>query len=335
MNFNNIPWSIKKIVRMKDNIDPKPQYQRGPVWRTPKKQLLIDSIINRFDIPKIYLRRIKGMSPYDYEVADGQQRLIAVWGFINQEYPLGSVRGDNDGWSGKVYSELNKKQRSHILSYKLIITTVHDATNDEIRELFARLQKGERLTPPELRNSMASALGDVIRAMAETHHFFNGNSFANSRYKRDDLLAHAFAIELYAGSQDLKAPNLALMYKEHQSSIDQKAVSRVNQVLGYMNKMQNEIPNCIKTKWGFVDVFWLVSKRLGNLPPPKRIATKFVKLDQLRLRHMKDPATLIAASNRKADKDLYDYIVAFSVGGSLKENLTIRQRVLAKKLLAR
>jgi hypothetical protein len=299
----------------------------------PKKQLLIDSVVNRFDIPKVYLRYIKGAGPYDYEVADGQQRLTAIWEFVDGDFPLGNVQGESRQWNGKAFSELSTQEQSHILSFELIVTSVYHATNDEVRELFARLQKGERLTPPELRNSMASTLGDVIRGMAQSHQFFELGLFSESRYKRDDLVAHAFAIELYAGSRDLKAPDLARMYDEHKTEINPRIIGRVNEVLRYMKKMQYEFPNCIKTKWGFVDLFWLVSKHSGRLCSPRELAERFFKFEQARLKHTKNPSALIAASNPRPDKDLFDYIAAFSVGGATKENLLIRQRILVQKLV--
>jgi hypothetical protein len=146
MHFKNLTWTVATIAKKAGSIDPKPQYQRGPVWSPSKQQLLIDSIINRFDIPKIYLRYLGARGPYEYEVADGQQRLRAIWGFLDCKYPLANVRAPNMQWSGKTFKQLDRFEQMHILDFKLIIATVYEASNDDIRELFARLQKGVRLT---------------------------------------------------------------------------------------------------------------------------------------------------------------------------------------------
>jgi len=303
------------------------------VWTLPQQQLLIDSIINRFDIPKIYLRHMDGTGAFAYEVADGQQRLNAIWEFVGGNYPLAMVQRHDSSWHGKTYDELRSNQKRHILSYKLVVATVHGATNDDVRELFARLQKGERLTPPELRNSMASAVGDVIRAMALTHPVFADSPFPTARYKRDDLLAHLFALELYAGTRDLKAPDLARMYTDYAKTLDQQYVARVNAHLAILAKVQASVPGGIRTKWGFCDLYWLVSKNSGNLPAPGVLADKFVKFERKRLRHSREPSKLIDASNPNPNQTLYDYIMAFSVGGALKENLATRYRVLKQELL--
>ncbi|MBI4449996.1 hypothetical protein HY634_02975 [Candidatus Uhrbacteria bacterium] len=44
--------TISGIIRREARTDPKPAYQRGPVWTTKQKQLLIDSVLRDLDIPK-------------------------------------------------------------------------------------------------------------------------------------------------------------------------------------------------------------------------------------------------------------------------------------------
>ena len=52
------PMQNSAILRLnseKDEINISPEYQReGGVWTKEKKQLLIDSILNDYDIPKLY-----------------------------------------------------------------------------------------------------------------------------------------------------------------------------------------------------------------------------------------------------------------------------------------
>src|SRR5438477_136069 len=71
-----------------------PPYQRpANVWSAEKKQLLIDSIVNRFDVPKLYFHEypepklIEGKKR-KYAVIDGKQRLLAVWDFIDNVFTL-------------------------------------------------------------------------------------------------------------------------------------------------------------------------------------------------------------------------------------------------------
>ena len=83
MHFKTLTWSIERLVERFSDIDPKPQYQRGEVWDLNRKQLLIDTILNGFDIPKIYFRHLSSSSGYKYDVADGQQRIITIESFLS------------------------------------------------------------------------------------------------------------------------------------------------------------------------------------------------------------------------------------------------------------
>mgnify|MGYP001581767849 FL=1 len=75
-------WTIKTTHGQKNRIDPRPQFQRGEVWTTKRKQLLIDSVLRGYDVPKIYLSKCFGNPHHDYEVCDGKQRLISFWDFL-------------------------------------------------------------------------------------------------------------------------------------------------------------------------------------------------------------------------------------------------------------
>src|SRR5208283_1071278 len=78
----------------RDKVFMSPVYQReANIWSTEKKQLLIDSIINHFDIPKLYFHEYLEPKVIDgktkkYAVIDGKQRLLAIWDFIDNAFPL-------------------------------------------------------------------------------------------------------------------------------------------------------------------------------------------------------------------------------------------------------
>ena len=89
--INTIPMNhsaIMKIYAERDEIDLSPEYQRkGNIWSLEKKQLLIDSILNNYDIPKIYFHELKHDN-YLYSVIDGRQRLETIWEFMDGKFSL-------------------------------------------------------------------------------------------------------------------------------------------------------------------------------------------------------------------------------------------------------
>jgi uncharacterized protein with ParB-like and HNH nuclease domain len=84
-----------------------PVYQRDSgVWSLEQEQLLMDSVLRGFDIPKIYLRKLT-TQPFEYEVIDGQQRIRALTRFMDNEFRLSEDASDLH-FQGKTYSIAGK-----------------------------------------------------------------------------------------------------------------------------------------------------------------------------------------------------------------------------------
>ena len=50
--------SVWKLYRMRDRIQLDPEYQRlSDIWTLDIRQLLVDTILNGFDVPKLYLHK--------------------------------------------------------------------------------------------------------------------------------------------------------------------------------------------------------------------------------------------------------------------------------------
>ena len=86
-----------------------PEVQRELVWTKSQNQLLIDSLLKDFDIPKIYFRDIEISGKRAYAVIDGQQRLNAIFSFVANRYELPQDADDVDGEkvAGKRWNDLS------------------------------------------------------------------------------------------------------------------------------------------------------------------------------------------------------------------------------------
>jgi hypothetical protein len=330
MKFTQWKWTLAKWVALKELINPKPQYQRGPVWSPKQDRLLIDSIIQGFDIPKIYLRKTNGS--FEYEIADGQQRLSAIWRFINNEYSLGALSSPFKRLSNKSFEELDVEVQKLIKSYILVASVSEDTSNDQIRELFRRLQQGTRLTPPEIRNSLPSCLGDVIRTMALTHSFFKKAKYGTNRFQADDLLAHAFCLSISQTTARLKAPDLYNLYQEYAKEVPLTSTKKVNLALNYLSAMLDSHKNCLRTKWGFVDIVNLYLTTTG-LPAPSILASRFMSFEKERLKHTSDTSTLFDKDGNCTDLLILRYIEAFKLESGEPIQILDRLEILKKKLL--
>jgi hypothetical protein len=337
---NNLP--IYSLNHRKPKINPRPQYQRGPVWSEKKQQLLLDSIMRGYDIPKIYLKKNEDGSEYEHDVVDGQQRLGAIWAFMANQFSLPQESEDipdSPPLNGKFYKDFESNLKDKFGSYIITITEIQKATDLEIRELFLRLQEGESLTPPEKRNAMIGNMRDFI---AEKVVKFGDSIFAsigldNRRYERDDWVAHITMLELNGGPMNLKADDLKRLYKNNENFDKEGAVAqKIIKCLNFMKKMLqgNELPE-LKIKWGFVDLYWLVSSLIENYKITNRNEDFFLfyRGFESERRAVTDPAELIEGVHSDWDRELYDYISAFQREGAKRNNLEIRHTVYMKSFL--
>ncbi len=169
-------------------IDFDPPYQRrGRLWSTSDKAYLIDSIINGFDVPKLYLADFQfGQSSLNreklpYAIIDGKQRLEAIFDFFDNKITLGHSfkyrKQPKLKLSGLSLRDLKINFPSVSDDFEnasLDIMSVFAEQEDDIHEIFVRLNRSKPLTGAEVRNAIAGPVPDVIRTLA-THDFFTEN----------------------------------------------------------------------------------------------------------------------------------------------------------------
>lgn len=334
-------WSIKDLIKRKDDINPKPQYQRTSVWHPSKKKLLIDSILRGYDIPKFYLSLTPNDLTYKYEVTDGQQRMRSIWEFADNGLKLDLAQIGNLDTKDLDFNLLiqNKRKFNQFNEYIINVAIIKEASQEEIRTLFARLQMGEKLNPAELRHALASNIGNLIFSIVENHIFFDIDcKIPNVRYKHQDYLDNAITLAYYDAVRNIKAIDLKHLYLEFANSKledMQPMMKTVTKVLDLMRKINSFKKGIFKNKWAFVDVFYLIYKNLGKIKDlkPKIFAENFSKFERKRKQYNTSPELLIEdKTSTNYDKDLFDYIIAFKTSGADKINTKIRYRVLYNRL---
>ena len=214
MKISKKDWPLSSVNGIRARINTNPDFQRPAVWGLAQKQLLIDTILRDYDVPKLYWRKT-GSKPDIYDVVDGQQRLRAIWAFFNNEFKLPKDADDID--EEKVanlsYSDLPDELRIKFDTYNLNVVMLEDTDEDEVREMFLRLQNGTTLKAQEKRNAYPGKMRDYIRELA-SHEFFNKVNFANSRFTYDLIGAQLVCLEQAGGSTNIKNADLNKMYKE-------------------------------------------------------------------------------------------------------------------------
>ncbi len=231
MKMTKGPLALPTVCNMQNEIDTNPDYQRPAVWTKKQKQLLMDTILRNYDIPKFYLSEVKKTDGVEFEVVDGQQRLRAIWGFSNDEYRLAQDADPIDGIDvkGCLFSQLPHQIKNIFNRYSLDIITITDAHEDkheeEIRDMFLRLQGGTTLKAQEKRNAMVGDMRDFVKTIA-SHPFFENCKFANKRFTFDLVAAQTILIEIKKGPTNVKDSDLNRMYQEYSTFDTSKEIAR-------------------------------------------------------------------------------------------------------------
>lgn len=169
-------------------IDFDPPYQRrGRLWSDRDKAYLIDTIINGFDVPKLYLADFQfGQSSLNslklpYAIIDGKQRLEAIFDFFDNNITLNEdfkFRKEPDlklgGLSLRDLKAAFPKIADNFENSSLDIMSVFAEDEEDIHEIFVRLNRSKPLTGAEVRNAVVGPVPEVIRKLA-THDFFEEN----------------------------------------------------------------------------------------------------------------------------------------------------------------
>lgn len=157
----------------------RPEYQRGTVWKLPQKQGLIDSLLRGYQIPLIYVHleqraKLYGGTETTAWLVDGQQRLAAIYGFLQNEYALPDPRTAKPNsvlppsvapippWAGKKFDELTQEEKDRLRNIELQVVEMTAEHPNEVRDLFIRLQAGTPLTAQEKRDAWPGDFTDFV-----------------------------------------------------------------------------------------------------------------------------------------------------------------------------
>ena len=223
--------NIKDFFEYKEMYVTRPPYQRKSVWSKKKKQSLMDSLFRRYYIPKLVIREVRLSDTQTiHEILDGQQRIITVQEFFNNQYPLPKTLTDLDKkLPGLYYKDLDVDIRMFIdrsLKYQAdVIKDIdkpHDVNHQIIAtEIFWRLQQGESLNYMEVAHAQLSSLTrnfivkyaddqtfnyqdyKPINENSDKKPFFSLLSVDNIRMKHLQFMARFIMIERGDGYADL------------------------------------------------------------------------------------------------------------------------------------
>lgn len=126
-----------------------PDFQRKLVWNPKHKEAFIDTILNGFPFPEIYIAQ-RGIDidtlQTEQVVVDGQQRLSTIMNYLE---------GATFGKNVPPFKEIGEDAQRAFLSYDVVIRDLKDASVETIKEVFRRInQTHYSLSDIEINNAI-------------------------------------------------------------------------------------------------------------------------------------------------------------------------------------
>ena len=224
-DFRIVPFEARTLTwwrARKSKMDMDPPYQRrGQLWSTADKAYLVDSILNGFDIPKIYVADFTwgdsnlNQKKLPYAVIDGKQRFEAIFDFfegrivLNKDFVYRESPSLKLGGLGYKDLQENHADIAELFdNYNLSVMSVMAKAEEVINELFVRLNRSKPLTGAEVRNAMVGTARDIISEIAR-HDFFKINiKFAIKRGADLNAAAKILVFEYFETLRETKKRNL-------------------------------------------------------------------------------------------------------------------------------
>lgn len=139
MRFIGTTLTASRLLTERTVINDSPEYQReSAIWSKSKQQLFIDTILNDYDVPKLYFHDLRedNQSHYNFAIVDGKQRVHAIWDFLEDKLELGSdvkmtpeakKLNAEKALEGQKKSELHQHWQDRIRDYVLPVVVIQNA----------------------------------------------------------------------------------------------------------------------------------------------------------------------------------------------------------------
>ena len=272
-------------------------YQRkSGVWSEDKKSFLIDSILQNYPVPAIFLRPCvdndTGKTVYD--VVDGKQRLEAIVDFIENRIALTTYFAEDDfiddanletasEIAGLTFAEIKKRNKSfpdyikQFWTYALNIEYLYEQKEDLVATVFDRLNRnGEPLTRQELRNAKYSdsPLLKTIKELTRTDFWDDKLSRLKSVRMEDiEFISELFFLVAEDRVLDSSQETLDLLYEKYRNDTTgiSKAQKAFISILTTINKLNINFDANKRLCWtthlySLFSLAWLLNKQ-GELDP--------------------------------------------------------------------
>ena len=324
MEMRSDSRELDKIYKRRDRYEI-PDWQREEVWPIDKKQLLIDTILRGWRLPKFYFLKVSS-DPDEYEVVDGQQRLTAIFEFLDNELPLSDESARV--FKATYYKNLPEHVSDNFDDYKIEYDEITDASEKDLKEFFQRLQLGLPLTSSEKLNAIHSNLRDFCRKLAKHSFFKRKISVNDKRYAHFDIVSKVVALEIEGVDTGLRYDDLKITFESQASfSARSNVADRLRKTFDFLDKAFADKSDILRNRTIVQSFATLVARLIttGKILGQERAIRRFFGsfMDEL--------SRQVTLGQDATDPDYIEF--QKTVNSNMRRNAQIRNEIMLRKLL--
>lgn len=253
-------WTVRNLKTMHDSKETlsfnHPIQRQSSQWDCAQQSLLIHSMLANFPVPAIYVEKRemveadeKGKHSYSYSVLDGKQRMTSTFSFINGEYALASdtpaviIDGTMHEIADKFFDELEEDVQQEILRFRFTITCFEDVTNEEIEEIFFRLNNSTPLSKPQKSRPLMGVSNSIFVNDILAGRFFREKcNFSQKQLKAsDDMCTLLQAMMLLDAKhrgyeyKDISADSVMTYSKHIKNNYPDECKEHIMKIIGFLD----------------------------------------------------------------------------------------------------
>lgn len=239
MEKRNQIYSVEELMEQMDKkklcFDYPIQRESGQ-WDRHQKALLIDTVLNSYFIPDIYIMK-EGTEEFSpMSVLDGKQRLTTLHEFSRDGFALPQdmddvvitdISYDEDknpikeekvySVCGKKFSALDPEVQKVFNKFRVSVSLLAGFSDEQIEDQFYRLNNGCTFTKSQKANVLlGTELAGKIKELEQNEFFENRAVFGNLQRKRGDITGCILQCMMLLSDFDYKSfsPNEVLRFAE-------------------------------------------------------------------------------------------------------------------------
>lgn len=316
---------LDKLYTRRNRYDLQPDFQRGEVWSSEKARKLLDTIYKRWDIPKVYLNVI---DDENFEVIDGQQRLTAIFKFYDDDLALPN---DTENIGGLTYQQLEDRIKDRFDDYEIDLVLIKEATEEEIRDLFLRLQLSTPTNTAEKLNAISGSMTIYIKKLSR-HNFFKSKIVLKNNRLAHFAVAAQIALLNMSGIRNVKFKDLSDFFKSNKSFNDvSKDGKSIRKIINEADKIFSNRNKVFRNRALIVSFFVLLKSLMDKGFKPNESTRNLLKnfYDHF---YSKLQAEIDKGASA-TDAELIIFQSKVNQDSDSRESIQIRNNILSRNLL--